>query len=262
MSGSFLTLEDFARAYIESTSLEFKCRPPELPALFSDAGPLGDIVLGRPRDLQITHSKPRSVKRGALVRPEARAEIHHKFWHHELQAAELLCWAVLKFKDTPEEFRRGLFRIFRDEVRHMALYEEHLGRLGAKIGDFPIRDWFWERVPTAKTPVQFVALLGMGLEAANLEHTARFSAWFRAVGDHRAAEIQDQVGREEVAHVRFATKWFRTWTGSVDFEKWKSELPPPLSPLLLRGKTLHTERRAKAAFPQDFTDALDAWRPE
>lgn len=144
----------------------------------------------------------------------------------------------------------------------MKLYQEHLGRLGFALGDFPVRDWFWERAPTCESPLAFVAFIGMGLEGANLEHTERFAAWFRAVGDERGALIQEQVGREEVAHVRFATRWFREWTGGVDFDEWCSSLPPPLTPLLLKGKTLRWELRRKAEMPEDFLERLAAWTPE
>jgi uncharacterized ferritin-like protein (DUF455 family) len=102
----------------------------------------------------------------------------------------------------------------------------------------------------------------MGLEGANLDHTARFSGWLRAVGDHRGAELQEQVGREEIAHVRFATRWFRDWVGDVSFESWRAELPPPLSPLLMRGKTIQRTSRLKAEFPLEFIDELTAWQPE
>ncbi len=172
-----------------------------------------------------------------------------------------MCWAVLRFPDTPAEFRRGLLRIARDEIRHMALYEEHLRTLGHELGSFDVRDWFWERVPSCTTPLEFVAFLGMGLEGANLEHTERFATWFRAVGDERGAEIQDQVGREEVAHVRFATRWFRTWTGDVDFATWCERLPSPITPLLLKGKKLRWELRRKAEMPEAFLGELEAWTP-
>lgn len=255
------TIEEWARAYVESTSLAYKCAPPPPPGQFADQPLALDLRPGRPPELRVSAEKPRSVTLGALRDPKARARLIHKFWHHELQAAELMAWCLLRFVDAPEEFRRGLVRIMRDEIRHMGLYEEHLQRLGYGVGAFPVRDWFWERVASTKTPLSFVALLGMGLEGANLEHTARFAAWFRTVGDEPGAESQEQIGREEVAHVRFATRWFRQWTGGVDFETWCRELPPPLTPVLLRGKTLRRDLREKAEMPAEFLDQLSAWRP-
>ena len=260
------TIEAWALSYIESENLDHKCAPPAAPTKFAprtqDSDRATEIVPGRPPELVVTLEKPRNFKLGALQRTEVRAALHHKFWHHELQAAELMCWAIVRFPDTPPEFKKGLVRIVRDEIRHMGLYEKYLRGHGFSLSDFPVRDWFWERIPTCQTALQFVALLGMGFEAANLEHTERFANSFRSLGDERAAEIQDQVGLEEVAHVKFATHWFRKWTGDVDFETWCQCLPPPLSPLLLHGKVLQLERRRKADFPQAFLDSLEAWEPE
>ena len=143
----------------------------------------------------------------------------------------------------------------------MGMYQKHIEALGYGVGDFPVRDWFWERVPTCASVVQFVALMGMGLEAANLEHTPRFEAWFEAAGDHAGAQLQAQVGREEVGHVRFAMRWFRRWTGKDDFDTWQQSLPKPLSPLLLRGKTINRAARRRAEMTESFITDLAAWRP-
>lgn len=256
-----LTVESWARNYITSKDLSQKCAPPPVPPRFEEAPTAEDLRPGRPQELHVTRTRPKSFKPGALTRIDARAELHHRFWHHELQAAELMCWALVRFVDTPVAFKKGLLRIFADEVRHMQLYEKRLRSLGYQLGDFEVRDWFWERVPTCQTPLAFVALLGMGLEAANLDHTERFGTWFRAVDDEESALIQDQVGKEEIAHVRFATRWFKEWTGAIEFDAWCEALPPPLTPLLMRGKTLHRERRRKAAFPEEFSDALGSFEP-
>lgn len=251
----------WARSYLLCEDLPTKIAPPPPPETWQLDYEREDLRPGRPTELIVTRKKPKSVKMGALARAESRALLHHKFWHHELQAAELMCWAILRFPETPQEFRDGLVRIFRDEVRHMRMYQDHIEGLGFQLGQFEVRDWFWERIPTCETPLQFVALLGMGLEGANLDHTVRFSRWLRAAGDEQGARLQEQVGREEIAHVRFATRWFRTWAGSVDFDRWCAELPPPLSPLLMRGKQIQMEARRRAGFPQEFLDCLARFTP-
>src|SRR5262249_51942196 len=144
----------------------------------------------------------------AMKSPPRRAELIHTFLHHELQAAELFCWAILAFPQAPESFRRGLPKIARDEGSHMNLYREHLAELGYSFGDFPVRDWFWERVPTARSPIEFVATLGMGFEGGNLDHTKRFAQCFRSIGDETGARIEETIFEEEMAHVRFAVRWF------------------------------------------------------
>ena len=81
-----------------------------------------------------------------------------------IQAAELMAWAILAYPDTPLAFRDGLLKIALDEVRHMRLYRAHIERLGYRVGDFAVRDWFWMRVPTCPDPASFVAVMGLGLE--------------------------------------------------------------------------------------------------
>ncbi len=253
----------WAYEFITSTSLTRKKNADDCP-LQAGATPEHITELlkpGRPVELEVTLEKPKTIKLGALQNLRTRALLIHKFWHHELQAAELMCWAYLKFVDAPPEFRRGLLKIVKDEVRHMGLYEEYLQGLGYQIGDFPVRDWFWERIPQAQTPKQYVALMGMGLEGANLEHTDRFARRFRTLGDIKGAEIQEQVGREEIAHVRFAVRYFKEFNGSVQFEDWVKALPPPLSPWMMKGKTLNRPPRLKAEMPPEFLNALEEYRP-
>ena len=80
-----------------------------------------------------------------------------------------------------------------------------------------------------------------------------------AVGDEAGARIQDRVGREEIAHVAFALEWFERFTGRTDFDTWLAHLPPPISPILLKGRPLHREFRARAGQSDTFLDALDAY---
>ena len=214
---------------------------------------------GRPPELRVTE---RADKTRGLMAPAGRARALHTFLHHELQAAELMAWAILAFPEAPTEFREGLLRIALDEVRHMRLYAEQIERLGHRVGEFPVRDWFWVRVPTCRDPAAFVAVMGLGLESANLEHTASFAARFRQAGDEEGARVQEVVGREEIAHVRFGVRWFEHFTGGVDFSAWTRALPEPLTPLMMRGRPIHREARRRAGQPERFIDALDAWRPE
>jgi uncharacterized ferritin-like protein (DUF455 family) len=259
------TIEHWAFTYVTTTSLAGKRSPPPPPRDFtaSLASPAALRVAtpGRPGELRVTARAPKSPGPEAMRAPERRAALVHTFLHHELQAAELMCWAILAFPDTPDAFRLGLLGIARDEIRHMALYEEQLGALGFTYGAFPVRDWFWERVPSVAAPLGFVATFGMGLEGANLDHTARFADRFRAVGDPAGALVQEQVCAEEVPHVRFALRWFLRWAPDATFARWAAALPPPLSPLLMRGAPLNRAARLEAGFDGAFVDALERWTP-
>ncbi len=253
------TVEDWARRFVETTSLDGKREPGVAPRVWAASAASLDLKPGRPPELQVTWELPQSAKLSALRAPEGRARLMHQFWHHELQAAELMAWALFRFPDTPLEFRTGLVRVLEDEVRHMGLYEGYLNQLGVQIGAFPVRDWIWGRVQECASPLEFVALLGIGFEGANLDDAVRYAERFRAVGDELGAQIQDQIGLEEVAHVRFAIRWFREWTGGVEFSRWREELPDGLRPLQVRGKQLSLGRRSAADMPEEFLSQLANW---
>jgi uncharacterized ferritin-like protein (DUF455 family) len=258
------TLQRWAHDYVSSDVLAYKLAPDPTPsALLTDvAQPALRLAQpGRPPELRVSLQKIKAPRGGALRDPKKRAALLHTFWHHELQAAELMCWAVLAYPDTPPAFKRGLIGICRDEVRHMQLYVAAIERLGFNVGDFPVRDWFWQRVPAATTPGAFLAVMGLGFEAGNLDHTRRFAQQFRALGDESAACLQELVAAEEVPHVAFAAHWFRHFEGELSFARWRGELPLPLSPMVMRGDPLDRSARAAAGMDEQFLDALEQWRP-
>lgn len=256
------SLQSWARGYVLSDSLAHKLTPPQVPELvLTDAAPFCIERPGRPAELIPAQDKAKSPRPGSLHVPTKRAQQLHTFFHHELQAAELMCWAVLAFPETPTSFKRGLINICRDEIRHMGLYATHIESLGHRIGDFPVRDWFWSRVPNATSPAAFLAVMGLGFEAGNLDHTQRFAERFRAAGDERGAALQEQVGHEEIAHVAFAAHWFRQFTGGLSFDTWCSTLPEPLSPMVMRGDPIDRAARAQAGMDPPFLDALERWQP-
>lgn len=254
------TIERWAYDYITTRELAHKLGPPAPPRHFEKEPEARRLSApGRPEELEIATKSRHS--RGRFRGPKARARLLHTFLHHELQAAELMCWALLAFPETPEAFRRGLLGITLDEVRHMGFYRDHIERLGYHVGAFPVRDWFWERVPRCETPTSFVAVLGMGFEGGNLDHSQTWAARFREVGDEPGALAQERVGHEELAHVRFAAHWFSEWTGGQDFDVWAAALPEPLSPLLMRGDPVRRDLRLEAGQTEEFIERLTAWKP-
>lgn len=254
-------LAQWALALAGGDSWEAKLAPGEPPApgpaLPEDAAVRLDAP-GRPPGLEVIDRAPRAPRPQAVRQPEGRLRLLHTFWHHELQAAELFAWAIAAFPHTPPEFRRGLARLALEELDHAAGYAELLARDGHRPGDLPVRDWFWQRIPAARTPEEFLARLGLGFEGANLEHAERYAQAFRACGDDAAADFLERLAVDEERHVRFSVHWFERFTGGLDFDRWRSCLEP-LSPTVMRGAELAREARERAGFDGAFLDALDRW---
>ena len=255
------TLERWAWDYLTHRELspKFELAPP--PRTYEPSAPSRRYTRpGRGGELVMATKRRKTPGPEALRSPGRRAELFHTFLHHELQAAELMCWAILAFPDAPVAFRRGLAKIARDEVRHMQMYRAYLADLGTQFGDHPVRDWFWERVPDASSAAHFVATMGMGFEGGNLDHALRFVGLLHAVGDDRGAALQETIYEEEIPHVRFAIQWFQRFTGAFEFSSWVRHLPPPLSPMVMKGNPIERAGRARAGFSDPFLTELAAWQ--
>ncbi|NUP08078.1 MAG: DUF455 family protein [Polyangiaceae bacterium] len=261
-STSLETIEAWAAAYVLAPDIAYKLAPPKPPATFETVpAPRPEIRPGRGASFNVSDHAHKSSGRSALRSPIARARLIHTFLHHELQAAELMAWAILAFPSAPERLKRGLLGVLFDEVRHMNLYAELLRERGYEPGGFEVRDWFWERVPQAPSIESFLATMGLGFEGANLDHAPSFAERFRAAGDERAAEVEERIGQEEVPHVRFALTWFLELSPLVRdgvplFDAFASSLPAPLSPMLMRGKAICRPMRARAGLTDDFVERL------
>lgn len=256
------TLEEWARAYLETTDLQAKLSPLLPPEAFASE-PFAPPPRwpSRPPELATIAKAVKSPRKNALREPSRRAQILHTFFHHELQAAELFAWAILAYPDADSSFRRGLARLLLDETRHMRMYAARIRALGYDVGSFPVRDWFWDRVPTSPTPRAFVGTLGLGFEGGNLDHAQRYAERFAAVDDEESAALQRTVATEEEPHVRFAVRWFARFSSCepahIPFAGFAESLPAPLTPGLMRGKQLARAARERAGFPPAFLDDLD-----
>lgn len=258
------TIEGWAWSYVTGTELRAKLAPPPRPRTWEEAPPPRRIAApGRPPELLLSTRRHKPMGPNALQRRERRIELFHTFLHHELQAAELMAWALLAFPETPRAFKVGLLKILDDEVRHLQMYGGWLAGAGVAFGALPVRDWFWQRLPQCTTPRAFVATMGMGFEAGNLDHTRRFAARLREAGDEEGAAMTERVGEEEIPHVRFALRWWKRFGGDpteeVDFTEWRGALPPPLSPILMRGRPLDRDARKRAGYTDAFLDELERY---
>ena len=250
------TAERWAFDLITSATWEAKLDPGPVPRAFEEGARARRIERpGRPPGLRVLARAPRTPR--SLASPAARARLLQTFFHHELQAAELFAWAALAFPETPLAFRRGLLAIAGEELGHARLYRDHLAAAGVALGSEPVRDWFWQRVPGVRDATGFTALFGLGLEGGHLEHAEHFAGLLEQAGDRAAARLVRRIGKDEVAHVRFARAWFERWSGPLTFAGWSRSLPAPLTPLVLCRLPLNRAARRAAGLGDAFLDELE-----
>lgn len=255
---------EYALAILQAETLDGKLAPP--PVDLTDDAP-GEAVRwpqpARPPRLAFTAARSKMPGPGALVDPRRRASALHRFANHELQALEIMAWALLAFPDAPAAFRRGLVRILHEEQQHMALYIARMEALGLRFGDEPVNDYFWRKIEGIHTVLDYVAAMALTFEAANLDFALDFAESFRRVGDTASAEVVARVHEDEIGHVRFGIIWLRKLKpeGDSDWDTFTAHLHHPLHPARARGRRLDREARLKAGFDEGFLDRLDAITP-
>jgi len=256
-----MEIRDFARRIVESPSLAVKLTPPD--QTLSDERPGPPLRLRwpvRPPGLEIAREPVRMPAVQGLGDPEQRLRILHGLANHELQAAELFAWALLAFPDAAPDFRRGLLAILQDEQRHTRMYIARLEALGGRFGRFPVSGYFWSKVESLETPLDFICAMSLTFENANLDHTVESSAAARAGHDPKTAAVIDQVHRDEIEHVRFGWTWLQKLKrdGESAWDAYARSLSWPLRPVKARSRRFHPEGRHAAGLDEDFIRRLEA----
>ena len=189
-----------------------------------------------------------------------RRRILHALANHELQAAELFAWVLLAFPDEPASFRRGLVNILVEE--HCQLYLDRLEAFGGAFGDYPVTGHFWHRIDDVKTPIDFLCVMGLTFENANLDFAGDYARAAREVGDEETALAIDKVHEEEIRHVAFAWRWLSKWKPETEscWQTYERTIMHPLSASRARGNVLDREAREQAGFDEEFIANMESCR--
>ncbi len=261
---SAVQLREYAESIIAATTLAGKLAPP--PADLVDTEPGKAIRIDapqRPENLAIADA--RAVKVPPIKGMQdisQRRRILHALANHELQAAELFAWMLLAFPDEPASFRRGLLGILVEEQEHCQLYLDRLAAFGGAFGDYPVTGHFWHRIADVKTPIDFLCVMGLTFENANLDFAGDYARAARDVGDEETALAIDKVHEEEIRHVAFAWRWLVKWKPETEscWETYVRTIEYPLSASRARGNVLDREARVQAAFDEEFISNLESCR--
>jgi uncharacterized ferritin-like protein (DUF455 family) len=258
-----LNVRAFCRALLVGGDLGAKLAAP--PPGLSDAEPGPALRVRRPaRDaaLRMASGAPPLPRPSQLGDPRARAGCLARFAHHELMAAELFAWALLRWPALPRELRGGLLGVLRDEQEHCRLYLARLHAHGSRLEEHALSDYFWRHEPALAAsphgPRAFLCAMGLTLEQANLDFALLYRDAFREAGDEQSARVCERVHADELRHVRLAATWLSR-LASPGAERpqtlvgaYEQAVPFPLGAARAKGRRFDAGARRRAGLDEAF----------
>jgi uncharacterized ferritin-like protein (DUF455 family) len=185
---------------------------------------------------------------------DKRAICLHRFAGHELLAVEIMAYALLAFPEAPKYFRKGLLNTLKEEQEHVRLYTQRLLEMGLKLGDLPLYKHFWSFTPHLRSPLQYLSVMSLTFEMANLDFAPLYGKSFQRHGDIEAAALMDRILQDEMHHVSFGMHWLQKLKDPQDssWDCWRKNVPEKLTVKRAKGFCLFEEHRRKANVPEDW----------
>lgn len=163
---------------------------------------------GRPERPRLV--SPRALAQRGLGSEQGRQALVHAVAHIEFNAVNLAWDAVYRFRGMPRAFYQDWIDCADDEARHFVMVRARLREMGGDYGMLDAHDGLWEMARrTADSLLARMALVPRVLEARGLDVTPGMISRLRAVGDEATVAVLEVILREEVAHVKAGTRWFR-----------------------------------------------------
>jgi uncharacterized ferritin-like protein (DUF455 family) len=244
-----MELRDFAIRILSGDTLEEKLFT---PAHLTDHAPGSPLIWKEPSRPHGMHfqkhtSKNKLPKLKEHHDPDKRAACLHRFAGHELLAVEIMAFALLAFPEAPKHFRRGVAQTLKEEQVHVRLYLKRMHEMGIQLSDLPLYRNFWSYTPFLKTPLQYLSVMSLTFEMANLDFAPMYGASFAQHGDTESAFLMQQILEDELSHVSFGYSWLKKFKNKElsEWDAWVESLPPRLTPDRAKGPLFLEENRSK-----------------
>ena len=183
----------------------------------------------------------------------------HRFAGHELLAVEIMAYTLLAFPEAPKNFRRGLVHTLKEEQEHVRLYINRLAQLNVSFGDQPLFRHFWKHTPYIHTPLDYICMMSLTFEMANLDFAPIYGNSFARHGDHASAALMAKLLKDEIHHVGFGWNWLKRLKKEQQSEwtTWQQQLLPTLvTPRRAKGFFMNEKSRYEAGLSQEWIDNL------
>lgn len=224
------------------------------------------IMPARAKKIVFSEKQIKFPKSKHLSLDDKKAQALNSFANHELLAIEMMASAILKFPHRTEEelrFKKGVLASLIDEQKHFKLYQDRMNELGYDFGDFPLNDFFWKQMKNLKSPAEYLAVMSLTFEAANLDFAIYYEKIFREFDDHKTGDIMKVVYEDEISHVKLGTHFLTKWREDKTlWDYYLCLLPFPMSPARSKGIVFDRTSRVKAKFGEDFIQSLENHRDD
>lgn len=251
-----MELREWAISILSATTLQEKLFCPEHLTDFAPGEPLIWDLPSRPATMGFRrHTREEKLPPlHELHKIDKRAICLHRFTGHELLAVEIMAFALLSFPYAPKYFRKGLANTLREEQGHVKIYQQRLNEMGMAFGDLPLYRHFWAYTPFMKTPAQYVSIMSLTFEMANLDFAPMYGKTFARYGDEDSAQLMQQIFQDELSHVAFGWQWLRKYYPEETdlWALWKQQLPPRMLPKRAKGFIYFGDHRRQAGLPEEW----------
>ena len=72
-----------------------------------------------------------------------------------------------------------------------------MDRLGIQFGDEPLYKHFWAYTPYLRTPEQYLSVMSLTFEMANLDYAPTYGAIFASHGDFESSRLMEKILEDE-----------------------------------------------------------------
>lgn len=259
-----MELREWAISILGGTSLEEKLYCPPILTDHDPGSALQWKLPSRPPNMGF-HKYSKKDKLPSFHEhhdPDKRAACLHRFAGHELLAIEMMAYALLAFPQAPKHFRKGVANTLKEEQYHVQLYQTRLLAMGSSLGDHPLNGRFWSLTPHLHSPLEYVSVMHLTLEMANLDFAPHYRASFIRHQDLESAALMQKIFEDEISHVSFGYQWLKKLKPSEeqDHEAWIKVLSPITSPKRARGFVFQEEARKQVGLSQEWIDYLKHYR--
>jgi uncharacterized ferritin-like protein (DUF455 family) len=161
------------------------------------------------RDVGVVNKSQLPPKPG-LSTKYGQARLLHDLGSIELQAMELGVRTLVEFPDAPKDFREELADITLGEGRHLGLCLQGLNDLDCDWGHWNVHTALLKAVDSSDSLLDRILIVHRYLEGSGLDAGESILKRLNGTWSPIARPVVQTIRNEEVDHVLFGSRWYRT----------------------------------------------------